>query len=71
MLWLNRKKGESIVVGDGEIEIVVGGVVGDKVRLGILADREAFQITKGEVYLAKQANSGSVLLRLNKEELKK
>ena len=71
MLWLNRKRGESIIIGDGDIEVVVGAVVGDKVRLGILADRDSFQITKGEVYLAKEAANGSVLLKLNKEEMKK
>jgi len=39
MLVLSRKKNESIIIGpNGEIEIVVVAIRGDKVRLGITAD---------------------------------
>ena len=38
MLALTRKKGESIIIGDG-IEVVVLGISGEQVRLGILAPR--------------------------------
>lgn len=39
MLVLTRKKEQSIVIGDN-VEIMVLGVSGDKVRLGITAPRE-------------------------------
>lgn len=39
MLVLTRKKEQSIVIGEN-IEIMVLGVSGDKVRLGITAPRE-------------------------------
>jgi len=38
MLALTRKKGESIIVGDN-IELVVLGIIGEQVRLGILAPK--------------------------------
>src|SRR5439155_3713934 len=40
MLILSRKKNESIVIGD-EIHITVIEIRGDKVRLGVVAPREA------------------------------
>ena len=39
MLVLTRKREQSIVIGD-DVEIMVLGVSGDKVRLGITAPRE-------------------------------
>jgi carbon storage regulator len=39
MLVLTRKKEQSIVIGEN-VEIMVLGVSGDKVRLGITAPRE-------------------------------
>ena len=39
MLVLTRKKEQSIIIGDN-VEIMVLGVSGDKVRLGITAPRE-------------------------------
>ncbi len=39
MLVLTRKREQSIVIG-GNVEIMVLGVSGDKVRLGITAPRE-------------------------------
>lgn len=48
MLVLSRKKNEAIVVGDG-ITIVVVGIQGDKVRLGVKADRET-PVHRQEVY---------------------
>lgn len=39
MLVLTRKREQSIVIGDN-VEIMVLGVSGDKVRLGITAPRE-------------------------------
>ncbi len=39
MLVLSRKEGEALVINEGEIEITVVEIRGDKVRLGIAADR--------------------------------
>lgn len=39
MLVLTRKREQSIIIGDN-VEIMVLGVSGDKVRLGITAPRE-------------------------------
>lgn len=39
MLVLTRKKEQSIMIGD-DVEIMVLGVSGDKVRLGITAPRD-------------------------------
>ncbi|MCC6755301.1 MAG: carbon storage regulator CsrA [Solirubrobacterales bacterium] len=39
MLVLTRKKEQSIIIGE-DVEIMVLGVSGDKVRLGITAPRE-------------------------------
>ena len=39
MLVLSRRKGEKIVVGDNLATIEVVEIRGDKVRLGIVADR--------------------------------
>jgi carbon storage regulator len=71
MLVLSRKRGESIIIGDG-IKIVIVDVRGDKVRLGVQASPE-IPVHREEVYNAiqreKQANtkcgegwSGSLLL---------
>ena len=39
MLVLSRKQDEEIVIGDGLVVITVVEIRGDKVRLGIAADR--------------------------------
>lgn len=54
MLVLSREKGESIIIGDGTIEIVVLEVRGNKVRLGFKADR-TIDINRQEIYLEKLA----------------
>lgn len=48
MLILNRKKGESLVIGDN-IEIVVMEVQGDSVKLGISAPR-SISVYRKEIY---------------------
>ena len=48
MLVLTRKVGQSIVIGDG-IEVTVLSVTGDKVRLGIEADKDV-PIYRDEVH---------------------
>jgi len=50
MLVLTRKKGQSIIVGDG-IEISVVDVNGDSVRIGVRAPREV-SIYRREIYEA-------------------
>ena len=51
MLVLSRKKGESIVIGEG-VRIVVVQVRGDKVRLGIEADK-SIVVDREEVKIEK------------------
>jgi len=48
MLVLTRKAGQSIMIGDG-IEVTVLSVSGDKVRLGIEADKDV-PIHRDEVH---------------------
>ena len=60
MLVLTRKREQSIVIGDN-VEIMVLGVSGDKVRLGITAPREV-EVFRKEVIDergAKTAEAGS------------
>lgn len=49
MLALTRKKDEAIII-DGNIEVKILDVVGDKVKLGISAPKEV-SIYREEVYL--------------------
>ena len=49
MLVLTRKRNESIMIGD-DVEISVLSVVGEKVRLGIVAPR-AIPVFRKEIYL--------------------
>jgi len=49
MLVLSREKGKTIVIGDGEIEVTVVDIRGDKVRLGITAPKN-IPINRKEVY---------------------
>jgi len=58
MLVLTRKREQSIVIGDN-VEIMVLGVSGDKVRLGITAPREV-EVFRKEV-IADRAGSQSVV----------
>jgi carbon storage regulator len=60
MLVLTRKAGQSIMIGDG-IEIAVLSVSGEKVRLGITADKDV-PIHRDEVYRrieAEQSENGN------------
>jgi carbon storage regulator len=50
MLVLSRRKNESIMVGE-DVEIVITGIRGDKVRLGICAPRY-MPVHRREVYEA-------------------
>jgi carbon storage regulator len=52
MLVLARKKGESIMIGDG-IELVILGTEGDTVRVGIKAPKHV-EVYRKEVYLSIQ-----------------
>lgn len=51
MLVLQRKRGESVVFGDGRIEVHVVEIRGDKVRLGIEAPAET-PVHRREVFEA-------------------
>lgn len=48
VLVLTRKAGQSVIIGDG-IEVTVLSVAGDKVRLGVSADRDV-PIYRNEVH---------------------
>lgn len=50
MLVLSRKKNESIVIND-DITITVVAIIGDKVRIGIVAPKET-PVHRQEVYKA-------------------
>ncbi len=52
MLVLSRKRNESILIGDN-IEVVVIGIDGDKVRIGIVAPRSV-PVHRQEVFDAIQ-----------------
>lgn len=49
MLMLNRRQGESVIIGDGAVKIVVVEVKNGKVRLGFIASKE-IPIHREEVY---------------------
>ena len=59
MLWLRRKQGESIVVGE-DVEVVVLSIDGDTTKIGIQAPKNV-PIQRGEVWLAAKAENMSVL----------
>jgi carbon storage regulator len=59
MLVLTRKKGDSIVIGDNIVVMVVG-IQGDKVRLGIEAPRDV-AVNRREVYDAIKRSEGSLM----------
>lgn len=67
MLWLKRKRGESIVIEDGAVEVVVGKIDGDTVRVGVQAPNSV-SIERGEVWLARERACGSVTLKLEEVE---
>jgi carbon storage regulator len=53
MLVLSRKRNEGLVFGDeGDIVLTVVEIRGDKVRLGIQADKEKVPVHRMEVWVA-------------------
>ena len=67
MLWLRRKRSDSLVLQDGLIEIVVGRIDGDTVQIGVQAPDE-IEITRGEVWLSLERQCGSVVDQRKKEK---
>ncbi|MCL4318974.1 MAG: carbon storage regulator CsrA [Firmicutes bacterium] len=55
MLVLSRKIDESLIIGNGEIRIVVLGIQGDQVKLGIDAPRH-ITVMREELFEAQQQN---------------
>ena len=55
MLALTRRKGESVVIGDN-VEIVVLNVMGEQVRLGIIAPKR-IPVHRKEIYEQIQAEN--------------
>ena len=60
MLVLSREKSQSIIIGlgDQEVEVTVVDIRGDKVRLGIKADR-SIPVNRKEIHEEKQKTIGS------------
>ncbi len=54
MLILTRKIGETLIIGDGEVEMTVLGIKGNQVRMGITAPKEVM-VNRQEVYERIQA----------------
>jgi carbon storage regulator len=57
MLILRRKKGETIIIGDNIVVMVVG-IQGDKVHLGIEAPKDVV-VNRREVHEAIKRSEGS------------
>ena len=55
MLALTRKKGESICIGDN-VEVVVLSIMGEQVRLGIIAPKQ-IPVHRKEIYEQIQAEN--------------
>jgi len=66
MLWLRRKQHETLVLNGGEIEIVIGPIHGDTVRVGVHAP-DHVRIQRGEVFLAQERQAASVVDRVKTE----
>lgn len=52
-LILNRKLGETVIIGDNQVRITVGGLEEHKVKLIFEAD-ENISINREEIYLSKK-----------------
>ena len=55
MLALTRKKGESVIIGDN-VEVVVLNIMGEQVRLGIIAPKR-IPVHRKEMYEQIQAEN--------------
>jgi len=67
MLVLARQKDESIIIGnDGEIEVCIVDIRGDKVRLGINAPR-SISVHRKEIYEAIQRDKLQAERKRNEE----
>jgi carbon storage regulator len=58
MLVLSREKGQSVIIGDREVEIFVIEIRGGKVRLGFKA-HPSIEINRDEIYEEKRQAAGS------------
>jgi carbon storage regulator len=61
MLWLHRKAGDSVVIPQHDIEIVVGRIDGDTVRIGIDAP-DSVDIHRRELWRRIQREGGDRVL---------
>lgn len=66
MLALSRKKGDSIIIGDN-IEVIVLGVVGEQVKLGVVAPKsipvhrkEIYELIQNENIKAASSKEGNI-----------
>lgn len=67
MLWLRRKRNEAIIVGDDQVEILIGKIEGDTVRIGVEAPK-SIPIWRAESYLAREKASGIIFEEKEKGE---
>ncbi|TCZ76845.1 carbon storage regulator [Paenibacillus albiflavus] len=70
MLVLNRKVGQSIMIGN-DIEIVITSVEGDQVKIGFQAPNSV-NILRKEIYdTVEQSNKEAVTAKFNLDNLRK
>jgi len=69
MLILNRKEGQSIIVGDG-IEIVVVSIEGNQIKLGVKAPKSVKVYRKELLESIENQNMASVPNKLNFSKIK-
>ena len=68
MLYLTRKTGESLILGDGEIIFYIDEVKGNEAKIGIHAPNE-MSIHREEIYKKLKKNSNKIpSLAKNKEQ---
>lgn len=58
MLILTRRIGETLVIGDGEVEVTVLGVKGNQVRIGTKAPKDV-SVHRQEIYERIKAEQAS------------
>jgi len=69
MLILNRKEGQSIIVGDG-IEIVVVSIEGNQIKLGVKAPKSVKVYRKELLESIENQNMASIPNKLNFSKIK-
>lgn len=66
MLVLTRNPGESIIIGNKEVKVIVLGVRGNQVRIGFEAPPEII-IHREEIYQRIQKETGAIIEAIEDE----